>query len=104
MSLFLTNKDSQMLIAVKDTGVGIPSHMQQIIFERFRQVDSTSTRSHGGSGLGLSIVQQICNLLGGQVRVESEVGKGSTFFVALPLNGNAVMAVPNAQMAVEGAS
>jgi signal transduction histidine kinase len=77
--------------------------MQQIIFERFRQVDSTSTRAHGGSGLGLSIVQQICNLVGGQVRLESEVGKGSTFFVTLPMNANSVQLASSPHLIGEAA-
>jgi signal transduction histidine kinase len=74
-----------MQIIVCDTGVGIPSHMHEIIFERFRQVDGSSTRKYGGSGLGLSIVQQLCHLMGGKITVNSDTGRGSTFTVTLPL-------------------
>ncbi|NDJ60792.1 MAG: HAMP domain-containing protein [Chloroflexi bacterium] len=79
-----------LAIAVKDTGIGIPPHMTETIFESFRQVDSSSKRVHGGSGLGLSIVQRLSRAMGGSVRLESEVGKGSTFTVTLPLNLEAV--------------
>jgi signal transduction histidine kinase len=81
----LDAREGRMILSVKDTGAGIPVHMQDIIFERFRQIDSSSTRKHTGSGLGLSIVQHLCKLMGGTVRVDSEVGQGSTFTVTLPL-------------------
>jgi PAS domain S-box-containing protein len=73
------------LIAVSDTGIGIPPHMQEVIFDKFRQADGSFTRKHGGSGLGLSIVRDLALIMGGGVRVRSEVGKGSTFTVVLPL-------------------
>jgi signal transduction histidine kinase len=72
-------------IQVADTGIGIPQESQQIIFEPFRQVDSSPTRHQGGSGLGLSIVQQLTALIGGKIELHSEVGRGSTFTVVLPL-------------------
>jgi PAS domain S-box-containing protein len=71
--------------AVSDTGMGIPLHMQDVIFDEFRQVDGTSRRSHGGTGLGLAIVRKFVMTMGGSVRVNSEMGKGSTFTVTLPL-------------------
>ncbi len=68
-----------------DTGGGIPKEAQEYIFESFRQVESTSTRKHGGIGLGLSIVKQLVELMKGKIIVESEVDKGSTFTATLPL-------------------
>jgi signal transduction histidine kinase len=70
---------------IEDTGIGIASHMQETIFEEFRQVDSSSARKQGGTGLGLSIVRKLCLMMGGNVRVKSKPGKGSVFTVTLPL-------------------
>ena len=68
-----------------DTGSGIPEDALEYIFESFRQVEGASTRQHGGVGLGLSIVRQLVELMNGKIVVESEIGKGSTFTVTLPL-------------------
>ncbi|NCA75325.1 MAG: PAS domain S-box protein [Alphaproteobacteria bacterium] len=70
---------------VRDTGIGIPQEMHNIIFERFRQVDDSNTRKYGGTGLGLTISKNLIQLLGGEIRLESERGKGTKFFVRLPL-------------------
>ncbi|TQI68846.1 ATP-binding protein [Clostridium sp. KNHs216] len=73
------------IIRVKDTGIGIaPEHFDRL-FERFYRVDASRSREIGGTGLGLSIVKHLAALYGGEVGVESEVGKGSTFIVRLPL-------------------
>ena len=73
-------------LAVSDTGVGIPSHAQDYIFDEFRQVDSSSRRKYSGTGLGLAIVRNFVMMMGGNVRVRSKVGEGSTFSVKLPLH------------------
>jgi len=73
-----------VLIWVRDTGIGIPEEEQERIFDRFYQVDSSLTREHRGAGLGLAIVKHIVTQHGGEVWVESEEQKGSTFFIRLP--------------------
>ena len=73
------------IMSVADTGIGIRSEHHQVIFESFRQVDAGHTRRYGGTGLGLAITKKLVDLHGGEVWVESELGKGSTFFVRLPV-------------------
>ena len=69
----------RLQFSVHDTGVGIPLHLQALIFDAFAQADCSTTRRFGGTGLGLTISKRLVNLMGGQIWVESEVGKGSTF-------------------------
>ncbi len=81
---FGSEADDAIRVAVRDTGVGIPADQLGRIFEAFYQVDASSTREHGGAGLGLSIVQKIVEAHGGDVWAESTVGEGTTFFFTVP--------------------
>lgn len=92
--LRMTCAKEQLVIEVEDTGIGIPATQKHVIFDDFVQVDGTSTRKQQGAGLGLSIVRRLALLMQGSVTVESELGKGSTFTVTLPLNLAADMPVP----------
>ena len=74
-----------MKLAVSDTGIGMNQEAINYIFEEFRQVDMSTTRKYGGTGLGLAIVKRLTNLLGGDIAVESEEGKGTMFTVTLPI-------------------
>ncbi|HUB82841.1 MAG TPA: response regulator [Bryobacteraceae bacterium] len=76
-------------VAVEDTGVGIPPDRIDALFEKFSQVDSSSTRRYGGTGLGLAISKQLVNLMGGTIGLNSQPGEGSTFWFTLPLKMDA---------------
>ncbi|MCB0483231.1 MAG: DUF4154 domain-containing protein, partial [Flavobacteriales bacterium] len=77
--------DQQLVIAVTDSGIGIPEHQLNTIFKPFSQVDNGLTRAHEGTGLGLSISMKLTQMLGGTIKVTSTYGKGSTFTVLLPI-------------------
>jgi signal transduction histidine kinase len=78
--------NGSMKLAVSDTGIGMTKDALTYIFEEFRQVDMSTTRKYGGTGLGLAIVKRLTNLLGGDIVVESEEGKGTKFTVTLPFS------------------
>ena len=78
-------QNAQMQISVRDTGIGIPREKIGSLFAKFSQADSSTTRRYGGTGLGLAISKQLAQLMGGSIQVESEVGRGSTFSLTLPL-------------------
>jgi signal transduction histidine kinase len=80
------DRGEKIEVSVKDTGIGIPEDKQDVIFERFRQVDKSLARSHEGSGIGLSLTKSLVEMLGGKISLRSEYGKGSEFVVELPVS------------------
>ncbi len=86
LSVFLEDRDNQPFIRfdVEDTGIGIPEERQAAIFESFTQADGSTSRKYGGTGLGLTITKQLTELLGGELTLVSEVGKGSVFSMVIP--------------------
>lgn len=79
------DKEDSIVISVQDSAIGIAVDKQEIIFQRFRQVEQTLTRKYEGSGIGLSLVQSLVEMHGGKVHVKSEVGVGSEFVIELPV-------------------
>jgi len=86
--------DPGLEIQVRDTGIGIPPDRLAQLFQKFEQADASTTRRFGGTGLGLAICRELAQLMGGSIAVESEVGRGSTFTVTLPLERLAKSAAP----------
>jgi PAS domain S-box-containing protein len=89
-----SNDRNTWKIIVSDTGIGISVHARDTIFEEFRQVDGTSRREHGGTGLGLVIVRKLVLMMGGTIRLQSEIGKGSTFILVVPYAKEVVLEAP----------
>lgn len=84
ISLHEDNNKSFVRFDIEDTGIGIPKDRQKAIFESFTQADGSTTRKYGGTGLGLTVTKQLVKLLGGELRLTSDPGKGSVFSIVLP--------------------
>ncbi len=92
LTIRLSQQQDRLLISLKDTGIGISEKNLPHIFDRFYQVDGSHTRAGEGTGIGLAHSQELVKIMGGEISVISEIGKGSTFTVRLPITNNAVMA------------
>jgi diguanylate cyclase (GGDEF)-like protein len=102
-----TDEDDQpgspmLLVSVEDTGIGIAEHAQQMIFEAFAQADGSTTRQFGGTGLGLAICNQLVQLMGGRIGVQSQPGKGSRFWFTLPIHTECAIEAGPVQNALSG--
>ena len=86
IELTVERQDQRILLQVRDSGVGMTAEQQARAFEAFTQADASTSRKYGGTGLGLAISRRLCRMMDGDLSCESEVGKGSTFTMVLPLN------------------
>ncbi|HSQ40861.1 MAG TPA: 7TM-DISM domain-containing protein, partial [Fibrobacteraceae bacterium] len=94
ITIFAETRDDELEVCIQDTGPGIPSEKREMIFQAFQQGDASGTRSHGGTGLGLNLCQQLVHLHGGRIWVKSEEGQGSQFFFTLPRARSGIPSVP----------
>ncbi len=102
VGLSVEMEETMLAVHVRDSGIGIRPEDLDVVFEKFRQLDGSSSRRHGGTGLGLAITRQLCDFLGGEVSAASVVGEGSTFTVRLPMNlGGTADAMPTVQPGAE---
>jgi signal transduction histidine kinase len=90
ISVEVKTKEKNIIFSVNDNGSGIPKEKQLNIFKKFYQIDTSTTRKHGGTGLGLVICKGIVEGLGGKIWFESEFGKGTSFFIDLPAIENKI--------------
>lgn len=88
VGLDVSSAQGSLIFKVRDTGCGIPAEKQELIFEKFRQAEAFDTRSHCGTGLGLALVKELVQMMGGRVSVTSSAGEGSEFTVAIPVQGS----------------
>jgi signal transduction histidine kinase len=88
LSINANHKEKIWSLDVIDTGIGIPPHAVNVIFEEFRQLDGSYSRAYKGSGLGLAITRNLVRMMGGKITVKSTLGSGSTFTVTLPMSIN----------------
>ena len=86
INVAVTRIDDSLMFSVEDTGIGIPADKVDQLFDKFTQLDTSTTRQYGGSGLGLAISKQLAQLMGGEIGVTSVKGKGSMFWFTIELN------------------
>jgi len=99
LKVIYNDKKESLFISVKDEGIGIEKDKLDIIFESFTQADTSTTRKYGGTGLGLTISYKLVKLLGGEIKVESEVNKGSKFYFSIPAKkGKPIIQKPKTQL------